>query len=62
MFVRTASYVDRIPKTGNPATCRSRRPTTFELVIDLKTAAALDLTIPRSLLQGTWQGCVVLGP
>ena len=45
MFVRTPGSVDRILKRANPATCRSMRPTRFELVIDLKIAAALDLTI-----------------
>ena len=62
MFVRTPGYVDRIRKRANPCDRRSMRPTRFELVIDLKIAAALDLNIPQLLVQGSWQACVVLGP
>lgn len=49
-YRHTAAYVDKVVRGAKPAELPIEQPTRFELIINLKTAAALGITFPRSLL------------
>ena len=51
VYRRAAVYVDKILRGGSPAELPIEQPTRFDFVINLKTARALSLVIPQSILQ-----------
>ena len=50
IFRRSASYVDRVLRGEKPGDLPYQQPTRYELVVNLRTAKALGLTVPQALL------------
>jgi putative ABC transport system substrate-binding protein len=50
LYPRAASYIDRILRGASPADLPVQQPTKYSLIINLKTAKALGLTVPQNLL------------
>ena len=50
LYKRSATYVDRIPKGASPAALSVEQPTNLDLVINLKAAERIGLTIPPAVL------------
>ena len=53
MYRRSASYIERILKGANPADLPVQQPTKFDFIVNLKTAKALGVTVPNSMLVRT---------
>ena len=50
LYRRTASYVDRILRGARPSELPVQQPTKYEMIVNQRTAAALEITLPSSVL------------